>query len=98
MSDLESKTGQQIAKELLRTPRAFPATIKFRNPNGDMGEVSSYGLTKREYFAAMAMQGMLANPDNSCSFDAATGGGEIAKDALGYADAMLSALEGEAEG
>ena len=30
---------------------------------GNPREAMSYGLTKREYFAAMSMQGMLANPD-----------------------------------
>lgn len=40
---------------------AFPATISWRDENP---EVLTYegGLTKREYFAGIAMQGMLANP------------------------------------
>jgi hypothetical protein len=28
-----------------------------------------YGLTKREFFAAMAMQGMLSNPNNNADSD-----------------------------
>lgn len=44
------------------------------------------GLTKREYFAVMAMQGMLANGEYSMSFD-----GE-AKNAVFCADALIEAL------
>ena len=37
---------------------AFPKTA-----NKDFGDTPEYGLTKREYFAAMCLQGMLSNPD-----------------------------------
>jgi hypothetical protein len=40
------------------------------------------GLTKREYFAAMAMQGLLANPNISC----------VTSDAVLYADKLIEAL------
>jgi hypothetical protein len=47
-----------------------------------------FGLTKREYFAAKAMQGLLAN-----SKITTTGNGNISKLALLAADALLTALE-----
>lgn len=54
--------------------------------NGSMGEVVQPGLTKREYAAIMAMQGILAR-----SF-----GENMVKDACAkaveYADALLKAL------
>jgi len=56
---------------------------------------SMIGLTKREHFAAMAMQGMLANPamidvHNKESIE------WIAKHAIGQADELLKELENEA--
>ncbi|WMQ87821.1 hypothetical protein RCR42_05390 [Enterobacter hormaechei] len=49
--------------------------------------VDSHGMTLRDYFAAMAMQGRLANPDWLCSND------RTAKEAYQIADAMLRARE-----
>jgi len=43
------------------------------------------GLTKREYFAAAAMQGLCAN-ESCAGFD------EIALDAVKHADALIAAL------
>lgn len=41
----------------------FPI-VQTNNMEGhEFMDVSHYGLSKREYFAAMAMQGMLANPE-----------------------------------
>ena len=51
-------------------------------------ESLSFGLTKREYFAAMAMQGLLTNPANF--------GGKkelLIKKAVEAADALLEELE-----
>lgn len=50
------------------------------------GESINFGLTKRELFAAMAMQGFAANP--SCS---ANGERHVAE-AVQWADALLDAL------
>lgn len=47
------------------------------------------GLTKREYFAGVAMQGMLASFGNH-NLEAPE---DIATDALQYADALLDRLE-----
>ena len=38
------------------------------SPDQIQFNVRTYGLTKREYFAAMAMQGVCANPDLSIYF------------------------------
>ena len=43
----------------------------------------STGLTKREYFAAMALQGLLATGDYQA---------QIAKDAIYWADALIEEL------
>ncbi|EPC3470036.1 hypothetical protein ACRZCP_002211 [Enterobacter asburiae] len=49
--------------------------------------VDSHGMTLRDYFAAMAMQGRLANSDWLCSDD------RTATEAYQIADAMLRARE-----
>jgi hypothetical protein len=54
------------------------------------GGINIYtGLTKREYFAAKAMQGLLSNPSQIVSTDFVW----VAKHARGYADAALKELE-----
>lgn len=54
-----------------------------------VGMHATTGLTTREYFAAMAMQGILANPqyDNSHEIDASV--------AVNSADALIAALNKE---
>jgi hypothetical protein len=52
------------------------------------GEITNIpGLTKREYFAAMAMQGLLANVD-----DGQMAFGSVALEAISYADALIIQL------
>ena len=53
------------------------------------------GLTKREYFAAMAMQGRLAASTSVNGFylDSDSDSRIIAKDAVAFADALLTELE-----
>lgn len=46
------------------------------------------GMTLRDYFAAQALTGLLANPDGGSSI------GEVARCAYRYADAMLAARDG----
>jgi len=53
----------------------------------DSSKVECIGLTKREYFAAMAMQGMLANSSYTDSIEG------IAKAAVAYSDALLAELD-----
>lgn len=59
------------------------------NPILDWNEVKadSIGLTKREYFAGLAMQGLLSNPNNSNSVN------EITLKAVIYSDKLLKQLE-----
>lgn len=47
-----------------------------------------YGLTKREYFAAMAMQGLLAGSYDSM----AMGCKSVAEGAVSHADALIAEL------
>lgn len=56
---------------------AFPS-------HGSMGEVVQTGLTKREYFAGLAMQGMVVKTGDERT---------IAFAAVAYADALLAELE-----
>lgn len=63
---------------------AFP----FVERSTDQQESINLGLTKRELFAAMAMQGLCANPYWTKSTHA-----NIAQGAALYADALLSELE-----
>lgn len=57
------------------------------------------GLSKREHFAAMAMQGMLANTDMMKvvmdSDEFASPWDDYAEQAIKQADALLAALEGK---
>lgn len=46
------------------------------------------GLTKREYFAGLAMQGMLANEGYNASMPDV-----LIEEAISHADALLKALE-----
>lgn len=63
---------------------AMPSMLKA----GDMA-LSEGGLTKREYFAAMAMQGLCCREGYGSMED-------VAHDALAVANALLAELEKEA--
>lgn len=64
----------------------FAATLE--HPDG-VEHVFSHGLTKREYFAAMAMQGMLANSaEGNTEWDYNT----IAKHSCIAADALVEQM------
>jgi hypothetical protein len=52
-------------------------------------ETVNEGLTKREHFAAMAMQGFISDFENHSSMDL----NEMAEWSAGMADALLAALE-----
>ena len=62
------------------------------------GESISFGLTKRELFAAMAMQGILANPGGPIQADDMNGSvcnctrADVGDLATSLADALLRAL------
>lgn len=58
-------------------------------PVVEPGQWTDYGLTRRELFAVMAMQGLLAHPHHP-SFDTEIA---IAKWSVEQADALIKALE-----
>jgi hypothetical protein len=62
---------------------AFPSTFKSLSP--EEGQAHRWGMTLRDYFAAKAMQGLLANNNIDAQ--------QIAKAAYIVADAMLKARE-----
>lgn len=64
------------------------ATQSVYDEMGQNQEQGSYGLTKREYFAAMAMQGICANPTTEIK----PYGKEIAVEAVLIADALIEQL------
>ena len=51
------------------------------------GQFNSHGISKRELFAAMAMAGMLADPERGGPPD------DYANEAVSLADALLAALK-----
>lgn len=62
-----------------------------RDDNGNLygAPISSGGLTKREHFAAMAMQGLLVNMGRNEFNDS----GAVSSEAVKQADALLKELE-----
>lgn len=68
--------------------RAFPWC-------GDLNDCPTInlGITLRDYFAAKAMQGMLANPELKDSIFHGVGHGFLEKSAWNMADAMLRARD-----
>ena len=70
---------------------AFPhpkmETHKAFGEAGPIFAVAQTGITKRELFAAMAMQGLLSNPDN------AIGRMAVARIAVAQSDLLLKELE-----
>jgi hypothetical protein len=67
-----------------RPERAFPST--FKSMSGEE-QVHAWGMTLRDYFAAKAMQGLLACPQGDGTKES------YAKWVYEYADAMLKARE-----
>lgn len=67
---------------------AYPFEEEVQGEYGPMKN-QYYGLSKREYFAAMAMQGLLANPTikNEIGYEAG-----IANSSCIYADALIDSL------
>ena len=60
----------------------------FPTPRYERGDMYSLGMTLRDYFAAKAIQGMLA-----CPVQPQSGPDMYARDAYTIADAMLKARE-----
>lgn len=80
-NSLAESTAQEALRDIGDEP-AFPMV----GPSLDDTRYC-YGLTKREYFAALAMQGIIASPDSDCTPE------EAAKTAVMDADALLAELE-----
>ncbi len=60
-------------------------------PLADHGEFLATGLTKREWFAAMALQGILANVSDG-EYDEPYDAREVCRAAVGHADLLIAAL------
>lgn len=65
-----------------------PESAAFPYLDGEAGqlEIAEVGLTKRELFAAIALQGLLANPSGAGTVD------HFADDAVKQADALIERL------
>jgi hypothetical protein len=67
---------------------AFPQTFNKTEEDGRVATITRYGMTLRDYFAAKAMQGIVANPNaQGLSYEA------ISMRAFAQADAMMKARE-----
>lgn len=85
----ENKKDLLIDKELDQSiwRSVFPMSIDTHN-----GKIESFGLTKRELFAAMAMQGVLANSERVGGRDL-----EYAEYSVKLADALIEKLNNESK-
>jgi hypothetical protein len=74
----------------MNNPPAFPVEMIYTQENEKFN-----GMTLRDYFAAKALQGLLANPKLQKEILAQGGclSGWIEDSAYGFADAMLKARE-----
>jgi hypothetical protein len=68
---------------------AFPTSVQ-RGQSGEYWTEDEGGVTKRELFAAMAMQGMLADPN--IRGDISELPGVVAAESVAFADALLAEL------
>ena len=71
-----------------QTESAFPSTFKSLHPEEQ--QVHRWGMTLRDYFAAKAMQGMLASADSWINKDEVE---DFATICYALADGMLKARE-----
>lgn len=67
---------------------AMPGTVWAYDGDGNAIQTMGGGLTKREYFAGLAMQGLLANPERDWSYV-----DQDAEVAVHAADCLLEELE-----
>lgn len=76
--------------EEIASQQAFPLNVRKRDDHGNAYSDDERGVTKREYFAALALQGILAHLQgyNDLTYKGA------ARDAVRHADALLEALAG----
>ena len=79
----------------MNNPPAFPHTVEYKGSDGG-GIVPHGGMTLRDYFAAKALQGMFANPDDgheNYDLNYEDYVKEIARCSYKMADAMLAARD-----
>ena len=76
----------------MKSEPAFP--VKHRE-NLEERLIGYQGFTKREYFAGLAMQGLLVSQDPGAAFCDGSWTRVVAQKAVEYADALLAELEKE---
>ena len=87
-----------MAKNTDGYSQAFPFSSTDYYDERPIGSSEYFGLTKREYFAAMALQGLLAAETENYNFGATeTGTRTAASEAVAHADALIAALNGEGQ-
>ena len=74
----------------MKDKQAFPHPQESPRLKGEDFIPASFGLTRRELFAAMAMQGLAANTEYPYSLGPNLEG---VKDCVAYADALIAELE-----
>jgi hypothetical protein len=78
----------------MKNDPAFPVDVYEYNSIGDKFlQEAHIGLTKREYFAAKAMQALVTKSHGQDSIGGAKGVPLIAKYAVEFADALIKELE-----
>jgi hypothetical protein len=75
------------------TPAAPIGPYQYVNEDGSFVNGGASGLTKREHFAGLAMQGLLAG--GYCIDDPKNRLNDVPSEAYNLADALLKALEGD---
>lgn len=74
--------------------QAFPSLTGLRHTSPSHQQAETVGgLTKREVFAALALQGMLSNATISVTDQSIPAENVVAKAALAFSDALLAELE-----
>ena len=79
----------------MSTPKDGGPITSSVQPDGSNGLIAIGGLSKREYFAAMAMQGILANTQSAAAAESLCGEASVSRAAVKVADALLVALTKE---
>jgi len=82
------KRPEDVQHPFTHPPYAFPLHAVVQTPGGT-ANITSAGMTLRDYFAGQALAGMLACPDTADACEL------VAQASYNYADAMLKAREGK---
>ncbi len=72
---------------------AFASPGTYNPNNGNHNGDQQIGLSKREYFAGLAMQGLLASPNFRYNGSGASITIQVAVSSIKYADELLKQLE-----